>query len=99
MKHKYLKNVVTLKLDSEKCKGCGMCANVCPHGVFVINSEKALITDRDACMECGACEKNCPFAAIEVKSGVGCATAVMNGLLTGSEPGCGCSGSSGGCCS
>lgn len=99
MKHKYLRNVVTLKLDIEKCKGCGMCTNVCPHGVFIIDSEKAAIADRDACMECGACEKNCPFAAIEVKSGVGCAAAVINGLLTGSEPVCGCSGSSDGCCS
>lgn len=99
MKHKYLKNVVTLQLDAEKCKGCGMCTDVCPHGVFTINAEKAMITDRDACMECGACEKNCPFGAIEVKNGVGCAAAVIKGLLTGSEPTCGCSGSSDGCCS
>lgn len=98
MKNKYLKNVVSLKLDTEKCKGCGMCANVCPHGVFAMEMEKAAITDRDACMECGACEKNCPFAAIEVKTGVGCASAVINGLLTGTEPTCGCSDSGGGCC-
>jgi len=98
MKHKYLKNVVTLKLDTEKCKGCGMCPSVCPHGVFVMDAGKAKIEDRDACMECGACEKNCPFAAIEVKAGVGCAAAVINGILTGTEPSCDCSGGSGGCC-
>jgi NAD-dependent dihydropyrimidine dehydrogenase PreA subunit len=98
MRHKYFKNVVTLRLDSEKCVGCGMCAEVCPHGVFAIDQKKAAITDRDACMECGACEKNCPFAAIEVKTGVGCAAAVINGLLTGTEPSCGCSESGGGCC-
>ncbi|WP_291634846.1 4Fe-4S binding protein, partial [Clostridium sp.] len=28
MKHKYLKNVVTLKLIQEKCIGCGMCLSV-----------------------------------------------------------------------
>ncbi len=98
MKHKYLKNVATLKLDTEKCKGCGMCVNVCPHGVFAMEMEKATITDRDACMECGACDKNCPFTAIEVKTGVGCAAAVINGLLTGTEPSCDCSESSNGCC-
>jgi ferredoxin len=98
MKHKYLKNVVTLRLDAEKCRGCGMCADVCPHGVFVIDENMAGITDRDACMECGACEKNCPFGAIQVKTGVGCAAAVINGLKTGTEPSCGCSDGGGDCC-
>ena len=105
MKHKYLRNVVTLKLDAEKCKGCGMCADVCPHEVFAMGADKAVIADRHSCMECGACEKNCPFGAIAVKTGVGCAAAVINGMLTGSEPNCGCSvsgdecsESDGGCC-
>lgn len=98
MSGKYLKNVVTLKLKAEKCTGCGMCVDVCPHGVFTIDGKKAQILDRDSCMECGACEKNCPFIAIEVKTGVGCAAAVINGLLTGTEPSCGCSDSSDGCC-
>jgi len=26
----YLKDVVTLKLNQEKCMGCGMCLLVCP---------------------------------------------------------------------
>ena len=98
MNHKYLKNVVTLKLETEKCTGCGMCANVCPHGVFSVDMKKAKIIDRDSCMECGACEKNCPFAAIEVKRGVGCAAAVINGILNGTEPSCDCSGDSNSCC-
>lgn len=97
MMHRYLRNVVTLKFYIEKCKGCQMCVNVCPHGVFAMDLDKATIKDRDACMECGACEKNCPFNAIEVKTGVGCAVAVINGFLTGTEPSCDCSGG-GGCC-
>ncbi|NLK72765.1 MAG: 4Fe-4S binding protein, partial [Clostridiales bacterium] len=28
MKNKYLKNVCTLKLDSDKCVGCGRCIEV-----------------------------------------------------------------------
>lgn len=96
MKHKYLKNVVTLKLDREKCVGCGMCLEVCPHGVFVPNEGKAQINDLNSCMECGACLKNCAFSAITVSPGVGCASAIVKGLLTGSEPTCDCS--DGDCC-
>ncbi|MHC1722225.1 MAG: mercury methylation ferredoxin HgcB [Aminipila sp.] len=97
MNHKYLKNVVTLKLDTEKCNGCSMCINVCPHEVYVMDSKKAKIVNNDSCMECGACEKNCPFEAIKVKTGVGCAAAVIKGLLSGTEPSCDCSGNNG-CC-
>ena len=95
MKHKYLKNVVTLELDIEKCKGCGMCVTVCPHRVFAMHEGKAAITDRNACMECGACARNCPAEAIEVASGVGCAYAIIVGAIKGTEPTCGCDS---GCC-
>jgi ferredoxin len=78
---RYLTNVVTLELDVGKCIGCRMCTEVCPHGVFTIENGKAQIVDRDACMECGACARNCEVEAIMVKSGVGCATAVIIGAL------------------
>jgi NAD-dependent dihydropyrimidine dehydrogenase PreA subunit len=86
----YLKNN-TLRLDEEKCIGCGTCLEVCPHGVFSINNRKAQVIYKKYCMECGACKKNCPAGAIHVDAGVGCANAVITGILTGSEPVCGCS--------
>jgi ferredoxin len=101
MMNRYLKNVSTLKLNTDKCKGCGKCAEVCPQNVFVMMEGKTSIIDKDRCMECGACAKNCPFEAIEVKPGVGCAYAIIMGWLTKSEPSCGCSDDSssvGGCC-
>jgi len=94
----YLKNVVTLELDSRKCNGCKMCTIVCPHEVFAMKDKKAFIQNKDLCMECGACEKNCPEGAISVKSGVGCAAGIINGILRGSEPSCDCAGTKSNCC-
>jgi len=94
----YLKNVVTLQLDEQKCNGCKMCIYVCPHEVFKFKDKKAFITNKDLCMECGACEKNCPEGAINVKSGVGCAAGIINGLLRGTEPTCDCSKTNNNCC-
>lgn len=85
----YLKDVVTLALDQEKCVGCGMCLVVCPHQVFSVDDGHARIEDRDACMECGACALNCPGDALSVKAGVGCAAAVINTAL-GREGTCCC---------
>lgn len=95
MKQRYLKNVATLALNEEKCNGCGICLDVCPHAVLGRAGRKIEICDQDACMECGACAVNCPFGALSVQSGVGCASALIRAALTGKEPTC---GSDDGCC-
>ena len=86
----YLRDVVTLRLDQKKCTGCGMCVLVCPHAVLSLTNGKVEIVEKDACMECGACNKNCPFEALNVRSGVGCATAVINSMLGRKEASCCC---------
>jgi MinD superfamily P-loop ATPase len=87
----YLKDVVTLSLNEEKCIGCGMCIDVCPHAVIGMNSsDRAWIQDRDACMECGACSRNCPTEAVSVQAGVGCAAAVINSMLGRDPSSCCC---------
>ena len=100
MKMQYLKNVVTLSIDKNKCTGCGICLEVCPQNVLKIENKKAVIVEKDSCIECGACKMNCPFEAIEVNSGVGCAAAVYSGILNKNKASCGCGGSNnnGGCC-
>lgn len=86
----YLKDVVTLELDGEKCIGCCMCLMVCPHAVFSMNNSHVTIEDRNACMECGACAKNCPAEALSVQVGVGCAVAVINSALGRTDSACCC---------
>lgn len=89
---RYLPGVVTLVLDQEKCIGCTLCTQVCPHGVFDMKDKRAVVIDRDACMECGACARNCPTDAITVDCGVGCAMAMIIGAIKGTEPSCDCRG-------
>jgi len=95
---KYLANVTTLAYSPDKCAGCGRCTEVCPRGVFVMEDKRASVTDKDLCLECGACALNCEFEAISVNSGVGCAAALINGMITGGPPTCGCDSTPGSVC-
>lgn len=95
---RYLTGVTTMLFNRERCTGCGRCVEVCPHEVFTATNGKADVVDRDACMECGACAKNCPFGAVTVDAGVGCASAVIRGMITGGPPDCSCSGDGSPCC-
>lgn len=100
---KYLHDVATVVISHDKCTGCGTCIDVCPRNVIAIKDKKAFVNDKDACLECGACAKNCAFDAISGDFGVGCAAAMINGLLRYGNPdkgSCGCGEASGSseCC-
>lgn len=97
---KYLKNVSSLEFFADKCTNCLICIDVCPHAVFSVKSKKLFIAEKDSCMECGACAVNCKYGAIKVNSGVGCASGIINGVISGGPPSCDCGGgsSSSGCC-
>lgn len=101
MKTAYLSGVSTLKFNSQKCINCAMCLDVCPHGVFELNAGHIEIKAIDNCIECGACMQNCIAGALSVKSGVGCAFAMINGIMTKGNADlgtCDCSSDSGTCC-
>ncbi len=81
-----LENAVnTLVYRPGRCINCGMCLKVCPHRVFAQGKDRVRLARPDACMECGACQRNCPNGAIEVQSGVGCASAMIMAALRGKK--------------
>ena len=91
----YLRNGETLRLDRARCRGCGRCIDVCPHEVLALEEGRAIIRRSSSCMECGACMKNCESGAITVRAGVGCAAAVISGMLRGTPAECSCGGPGG----
>lgn len=62
---------VTIAVDDDLCKGCGICAHECPTAVYEMQStavgERPVATDPDACIECGTCELLCPDFALAVE--------------------------------
>lgn len=71
-------------IDQEKCKNCGMCAQVCPYQAIqkiIVPCENACPVgaiakdengyakiDFDKCITCGKCVAACPFGAVHEKS-------------------------------
>lgn len=62
-----------IEIDTERCKGCGLCVQVCPKNVISIskNSNKngyfpAEVVNFIDCFGCAFCAIICPDAAIEV---------------------------------
>lgn len=49
---------------TDKCIGCGLCADVCPSSVIEIGEDKRPVW-KGTCTQCLACIHNCPVRAIE----------------------------------
>ena len=72
------------KIDTSKCKNCGMCAQVCPYqaimkvivpcenacpvGAIAKDDSGRARIDFDKCISCGKCLSVCPFGAVHEKS-------------------------------
>lgn len=44
-----------IKIDEERCTGCGNCVKVCMADVFHMEGKKAKVKSLDECNECAAC--------------------------------------------
>ena len=53
-----------IKIDEEKCNGCGLCANACHEGAIEIIHGKAKLARENFCDGLGDCLPGCPTGAI-----------------------------------
>jgi NAD-dependent dihydropyrimidine dehydrogenase PreA subunit len=62
-----------MRIDTEKCRGCGLCVPFCPANAITLADRKARI-DEDKCLECGTCLRKgvvrCPTGAFYEPPGV-----------------------------
>lgn len=52
-----------MKVNKDKCLGCGACASMCPVNAITMKGGKAEI-NKKKCIKCGTCMQICPVSAI-----------------------------------
>ena len=56
----------SVEVEEGFCKGCGLCADICPAEVFSMSEDHAVVEHPERCLGCGRCELFCPDMAITV---------------------------------
>ncbi len=51
-----------VRIDKNKCVGCGICANICPDGIEIINGKASIKDENASCLINAA--NSCPRGAI-----------------------------------
>ncbi|MGA2233027.1 MAG: 4Fe-4S binding protein [Tepidisphaeraceae bacterium] len=55
---------MAVKIDLEKCDGCGTCQDNCPTEAIKVVDNKACV-NQEECIDCSACQDNCPQQAVK----------------------------------
>ncbi len=58
-------NLITYEIESDKCKGCTLCAKKCPANAIRGELKVAHVINQDMCIKCGQCVTLCKFGAIK----------------------------------
>lgn len=65
VKTKKLRKII--RIDEEKCNGCGLCVSACAEGAIQIIDGKAKLVKEEYCDGLGACLGHCPQGAITIE--------------------------------
>ena len=66
---------------ADRCRGCGACATVCPHGAHTLTPAGEHHYDRAACLRCGRCIEVCRHRALELAGQTVTAAQVLDEIL------------------
>ncbi|HDD53295.1 MAG TPA: 4Fe-4S dicluster domain-containing protein [Thermosulfidibacter takaii] len=61
-------------IDEERCKGCGLCVEACPHSLLMLGEKEVnkggyhpvVCVSQSDCTGCALCAEVCPDICIEV---------------------------------